>query len=309
MRLKRIFSSFYAKVTLSIALLALLLWRLDLRQLGAVFMEARFGWVVAAIGFYFLSQVLSAWRWQMLARPLGFTEPFSRFFLYYFNGMFLNLFVPSTVAGDVTRALSLSGTTRRRGLAVTSVIADRGIGFIALVWIAAIAIVLLTAYPLPPLLYWVGIAAPFASAGAWWWGPLFAVRRLPSRNRWRTLVERDLEPYRNDPTLLASSLALAAVFHFTQILTQIFVAQALSLDVAWPFFFVFVPMVNIAGMLPFSLSGVGVREACYWYFLHKVSIGKEPAIAYGLLSSAIVLLVGLTGALTLLMGLRRPRDD
>lgn len=307
MRLQRIVSSFYAKVTLSVVLLALLLSRLDLRELAGVFLDARFGWVLAALAFYFLSQVLSAWRWQMLARPLGFTEPFSRFFLYYFNGMFLNLFVPSTVAGDVSRALLLSGATRRRGLAVTSVIADRGIGFIALVWIAAVAIVLLTAYPLPPLLYWVGVAAPFASAGAWWWGPLFVVRLLPSRHRWRTLVERDLEPYRNDPALLASSLALAAVFHFTQILTQIFVARALSLDIAWPFFFVFVPMVNIAGMLPISLSGVGVREACYWYFLRKVSIAPEPAIAYGLLSSAIVLIVGLTGAPTLLMGLRRRR--
>lgn len=309
MRLKRVLSSFYFKVTLSVALLALLLSRLDLRELGVVFTTARLGWLLAAIGAYLLSQVLSAWRWQMLARPLGFSEPFSRFVLYYFNGMFLNLFVPSTVAGDVSRALLLSGATKRRGLAVTSVIADRGIGFIALVLIGAVAIVLLTAYPLPPVLYWVGIAAPFASAGAWLWGPLLAVRWLPKHNRWRVLVERDLEPYRNDPTLLTSSLALAGVFHLTQILTQIFVAHALSLDIPWPFFFVFVPMVNIAGMLPISLSGVGVREACYWYFLSKVSIEHEPAIAYGLLSSAVVLLCGLTGAPTLLMGLRRPRDD
>jgi uncharacterized membrane protein YbhN (UPF0104 family) len=309
MRLKRILSSFYAKVTLSAVLLTLLLSRLDLRELRGVIMRARWSWVAAAVAMYLLSQILSALRWQMLARPLGFTEPFRRFALYYFNGMFLNLFVPSTVAGDVSRALLLSGATKRRGLAVTSVIADRGIGFIALVWIAAIAIVLLTAYPLPPVLYWVGVAAPFASAGVWWWGPLLAVRLLPRRNRWRTLVERDLEPYRNDHALLTSSLALAGVFHLTQILTQIFVARALALDIAWPFFFVFVPMVNIAGMLPISLSGVGVREACYWYFLSLVGIEHEPAIAYGLLSSAVVLACGLTGAPTLLMGLRRPRGE
>lgn len=307
--MKRVFSSFWAKITLSIALLALLLSRLDLAELRVVFTKAQPEWVLAAIGMYLLSQVLSALRWQMLARPLGFTEPFSRFLLYYFNGMFLNLFVPSTVAGDVSRALLLSGVSKRRGLAVTSVIADRGIGFIALVWIAAVAIIVLTAYPLPPVLYWIGIAAPFASAGAWWWGPLLVVRLLPSDNRWRTLVERDLDPYRNDHVLLASSLALATVFHLTQILTQIFAARALNIDTAWPFFFVFVPMVNIAGMLPISLSGVGVREACYWYFLSRVGIEHEPAIAYGLLSSAIVLVCGLTGSPTLLMGLRRPREE
>lgn len=309
MRLKRILSSFYIKVTLSVLLLALLLSRLDLRELRGVFATADVGWLLAAIGAYLVSQVLSAARWQMLARPLGFNDPFARFALYYFNGMFLNLFVPSTVAGDVSRALLLSGPSKRRGLALTSVIADRGIGFIALVWISAAAIVLLTAYPLPPLLYWIGVAAPFASAGLWWWGPLLAVRWLPRRNRWRTLVERDLEPYRNDPALLTSSFALAGLFHLSQILSQIFVARALALDTAWPFFFVFVPMVNIAGMLPISLSGVGVREACYWYFLSLVGIEHEPAIAYGLLSSAIVLVCGLTGAPTLLMDLRQPREE
>jgi uncharacterized membrane protein YbhN (UPF0104 family) len=158
------------------------------------------------------------------------------------------------------------------------------------------------------VLYWVGVAAPFASAGAWLWGPLLVVRVLPRRNRWRTLVERDLEPYRNDSTLLTSSMAVAGVFHLTQIVSQIFVARALALDIPWPFFFVFVPMVNIAGMLPISVSGVGVREACYWYFLGLVGVGREPAIAYGLLSSAIVLVGGLAGAPTLLMGLRVRRE-
>jgi uncharacterized membrane protein YbhN (UPF0104 family) len=125
---------------------------------------------------------------------------------------------------------------------------------------------------------------------------LLAVRLLPQKHRWRVLVERDLRPYRRDRRLLLLSFALAIVFHLVQIVSQVAVANALGLGIPWSFFLIFVPFVNVAGMLPISLSGVGVREAGYWYFLGLVGVDRERAIALGLLSSAIVVASGLLGA-------------
>ena len=294
--MKRLLSSFWFKVTLSAVLLAVLFVRTDFHDLGQAFARTHGAWLVAALIGYLVSQIVSVARWCLLARPLGFREPFGRFVDYYFNGMFLNLFVPSTVAGDVSRALLLAGQSKRRGLALTSVIADRGIGFIALVWIGAAAILLVTTYPLPSVIYWAGLVAPLASVALWWLAPLAIARFLPSEHRWRLLVERDLKPYRRDHQLLVVSLGLASVFHLIQIFSQVFVANALDLHLPWTFFLIFVPIVNIAGMLPISFSGVGVREAGYWYFLGLVGVDRELAIALGLLSSAIVIVGGLAGA-------------
>src|SRR5262245_66494452 len=112
-------------------------------------MRAHAGWVAAAFLGFLASQVVSSIRWMMLARPLGFKEPFSYFFASYFTGMWMNLFAPSTVAGDIGRALYLAGGQKRRALAFTTVLADRGLGFVVLCWIGALATLLQPGYRLP----------------------------------------------------------------------------------------------------------------------------------------------------------------
>jgi len=199
--------------------------------------------------------------------------------------MYLNLFAPSTVAGDVGRALFLAGG-RRRTLAMTTVLADRGIGFVALAWVAAAAILLLPNYPSQGALLERGDRPPGGRVTLAL-GPLRAVRFLSSHNRWRVMVEQQLAPYWSDYRLLGVSFTLATVFHLVQIGTQILIAWALALHIPWTFFLIFVPIVNIAGMLPISLNGVGVREAGYWYFLSLIGVDRELAIALGLLSSAV----------------------
>lgn len=274
----------------------MLLQETDLAALRSALGKARLPWVLAALAGYLVSQVISAYRWSLLARPLGFRESFRRFLVYYFSGMYLNLFAPSTVAGDVGRALFLASGRRKRALAMTTVLADRATGFIALVLVGAAAIILLPQYPLPHVVRVAAWLAPPLTVLGWFWGPRLAVRLLSPENRWRRFVERDLAPYWHDLRLLGLTLVVATFFHLLQIATQISLAWALALDAPGPFFLVFVPIVNMLGMLPVSFSGVGVREAGYWYFLSLVGIDREAAVALGLLASAVVLASGVAGA-------------
>jgi uncharacterized membrane protein YbhN (UPF0104 family) len=294
-------SSPWLKIALSLVLLAILLKETNLSELGGAVARAQLGWVIAALLMYLGSQVVSAIRWTMLARPLGFREPFGQFFGAYFTGMYMNLFAPSTVAGDIGRALFLAGGQKRKALAFTTVLADRGLGFVVLVWIAAFAIILQPGYHLPPPLYVAAWIVPPTTLLGWLFGPKLAVRFLARENRWRHLVERDLQPYWNDYGLLAETSAVACVFHTMQIVSQVLLAWALGLKVATPFFFIFVPVVNILGMLPVSFSGIGIREGGYWFFLAQLGIDREVALALGLLSSVVVLLTGLTGGIVFLL--------
>jgi glycosyltransferase 2 family protein len=288
-------SSRWLKLMLSAVFLGVLLHEADLGDIGHVLAGASLPWVFGAFAGYLLSQLVSSVRWYLLARPLGFREPLWRFVSYYFSGMYLNLFAPSTVAGDIGRALFLA-RGRRRAHALTTVLADRGIGLVALIWVGAAAILLVPGYPLPAIARWAALLTPPLTAVGWLWGPLIAVRILPAGNRWRAFVERDLAPYWKDPQLLGASFAVAGVFHTLQIATQVMLAYAIGMRVAWPFFFVFVPIVNLIGMLPISFSGIGIREGGYWYFLSLVGVDREAAVALGLLSSAVVLASGVAGA-------------
>ena len=294
-------SSPWLKVALSLLLLVILLAETDLSQLAGAVARAQSGWVIAALVGYLASQVVSAIRWTMLARPLGFQEPFSQFFGAYFTGMYMNLFAPSTVAGDIGRALLLAGGQKRKALAFTTVLADRGLGFVVLVWIGALAIVLQPGYRLPPPLYLSAWVVPPTTLLGWLFGPKMAVRFLRPGNRWRTLVERDLTAYWHDYRLLGETSAVAVVFHAVQIVTQVFLAWALGLKVPAAFFFIFVPVVNILGMLPVSFSGIGIREGGYWFFLSQLGVDRASALALGLLSSVVVLLTGLAGGVVFLL--------
>ena len=293
-------SSPWLKVGLSVVLLVILVEETNISELAEAVSRARGGLVVAALLGYIISQVVSAIRWTMLSRALGFREPFTQFFGAYFTGMYMNLFAPSTVAGDIGRALFLAGSQKRRALAFTTVLADRGLGFVVLVCIGAFAILAQPWYPLPTPLYYGAWTIPPATVFGWFYGPKVAVRVLPPHNRWRKLVERDLAPYWTDYRLLIETSAVALVFHLLQIGTQVLLARALDLDAPASFFLIFVPVVNIVGMLPVSFSGIGIREGGYWFFLKMVGVDPAGAVALGLLSSVVVLLTGLSGGLVFL---------
>lgn len=297
---RRWLSSPWVKLLLSVVLLVVLLSRTDLSELAAAMAETEPGWVVVGFLVYLVSMVVSSVRWMMLARPLGFDEPFSQFFASYFTGMFMNLFAPSTVAGDIGRALFLGRGKKRKALAFTTVLADRGLGFVVLTWIAAIAIALQPQYRLPRLLYTAAWVIPPATLFAWLYLPQLAVRVLARENRWRILVERDLAPYWKDTALLLKTSGVAFVFHAMQILSQVCLAWALGLRVPTAYFFIFVPVVNIIGMIPVSFSGIGIRETGYLFFLARLGVSRHSALALGLLASAVVLLTGLAGGLVLL---------
>jgi uncharacterized membrane protein YbhN (UPF0104 family) len=277
---RTIVASRWFRLALSSALLVLLLRTTNLDDMGAALARARLSWLVLALGAYLISQTVSAYRWALLVWSVGFGESFVTIWTYYFRGLYLNLFGPGTVAGDVGRVVFLAGG-RRRGL--------------ALVWIAAAAILLLPDQPLPGPSRWVAAMAIPATIAGWLRSPRWLAPLLPRANRWRMLVERDLAPYWHDRALLAISIVFATVAQLLQIGGQLFVAQALGLELPWAFFLVVVPIVSVAGTLPFSLQGVGVREAGYWYYLSQIGVQREAAVAVGLLTSAVVSLSGLSG--------------
>src|SRR5579862_3161311 len=187
-------SSMWFKVGLSVVLLSVLLLKTDSSDLLEAFTSAQPGWVILALVGYIISQVISSCRWTMLARPLGFDEPYTHYFYAYFTGMYMNLFAPSTVAGDVGRALYLAGG-KRRALAFTTVIADRGLGFVVLSWVGALAILLQPQYRLPLALYYSAWTVPPGTLLGWLYGPQLVVRLFERDNRWRHLVEKDLATY------------------------------------------------------------------------------------------------------------------
>ena len=171
--------TFLLKAIVSLGILSFLLSRIDMAQLLRVLSSVHLSYLVIAMAGYFLGQIICSMRWALLARPLGFKNPLKDFAVFYFIGMFFNLFAPSTIGGDVGRVFYLARDGHRReepqrsGAAVSaliSVLADRLIGLAVLVWIGAAALALFSNYAIPMVVRAITFALAAGSrARPWEW--------------------------------------------------------------------------------------------------------------------------------------------
>jgi len=300
------------KAAVGIGLLAFFFFRLDLDRFFQAFTSAHVSYALLALFAYFAGKTLTAVRWALLARPLGFPHPLKDFIAFYYIGMFFNLVGPSTLGGDAGKVFYLSrdkfpGSERSRAeaaaAAVVSILADRLVGMAGLVWISAGA---LLAFPEHSAVIPAGVRyAVYAIA----LGPFIGWLVFGFGNRHLQKIAHPLgkklhalgSAYWNRPLVLVQAAALSVAFHLIQIGCQILLGRALEFDIPWPYACVFFPLVDIITMLPVTISGIGFREGGLVYFLSKLGVAPEKAVANGVLWLAIVVAAGLAGGLAFVL--------
>lgn len=306
---------FCVKLLVSGGLIAYFLSRLHIERFVHTFATADYSYIGLALVVYLCAQVISAVRWLTLVRPLGIKTPFKDVLRYYLIGMFFNLFAPGTVGGDVSRVFYLVQDERARaeGRSVTplnatmSVLMDRAIGMVVLVWLGAAGLLLFPDYAVPhavrtvTLLFALGLTiAPILI-------PLLR-RFLPEDGPQLVVKLRlALRSYRTQWRALIDATVLSVLVHLIQTWMHVLMGRALGLDVPFSFCIIVYPLVGTFSAIPISLNGLGLREGGYLYLLAVIGIGSEKGVAFGLLLFLIVALDSLIGGvLFLVQKLPRP---
>lgn len=294
------------RIAVSAGIVSYILVDVSKRDLLHAFVHVRVHLVAAALVLYLAGQVLSAFKWALLGRSVGLRGSALDYTRFYFIGMFFNLFGPSTLGGDVVRALYLGGG-RRPGMALNSVLFDRLSGLAVLMAVAAVALLVFPQYDFPPLLEATIVVVGLGLVVGWWTCPRLA-RMLPARSRLRHLVEVELAPFWRDRWLLARVAAISLAFHGSQVGVQYILCRAAGADVSFSYCLIFHPILSVMLALPVSLGGFGVREGGYLYFLTRLDVDDAIAVTTGLLWWVVTVLAGLIGgAFFLSAGARLPR--
>jgi glycosyltransferase 2 family protein len=277
------------RLGLGVALIGWLAWSGDWRTMARHLGGLSPGWFGLAVGTYLLGQSLCAWKWSLLARTLGFQRPLRFFWVTYLGGMFASLFLPTSIGGDMFRTLTLA---RREGDSVgatVSVLADRGLGALAMVWIAALALTL------DPGIRSLGAATSviYALCGVLTVGFLMPfivqpeIARLPFVRRVMACWSR--------PTTLVGALGIGFAFQCLAGLVYWMLGRALGVPVGPTFYFLLSPVVSIAELSPVTPNGVGERTVALVALFHLIGVGSEWAVGLGLAWTAMVLLAALGG--------------
>jgi uncharacterized protein (TIRG00374 family) len=265
--------------------------------------EANWPWWLAALGVTLAGQVVAGIRWAALARPLGFDFP-NRFFVRrFFEGMFFSLCLPSSIGGDVVKAVRVGGSTQRRLLAGCSVLADRLTGLAALGVLVGTAVVSKDNKLATPAIIAVFAGLLGAVLAAFWLGLAVLDRihtLLPDASRAREFVGR-LLPYRQRPSLVMLAVGWSFLVQLAGVIAVVLVARAVGVVQPALVWLSVVPLVALAMVLPISIGGFGVRENALDYLLRGYGVPSEAGVAIGLLWGVCTVIAGLVGGVLFLL--------
>lgn len=300
-----------AKLAVTAAILALLLTRIDTRQLGAAMRSAVGAWLWLAIAAYSLLLVTSTLKWDRLLRAVGILRRFRDLLRLYVIGFCFSSFLPGNVGGDIVRWHAASAPGLRSRVAAT-IVAERITGLLTLLILSWIAIWLEPRLATPPALILLGTSSAVLVVGLW----LAFDRRLtalipriggghaarilsPLETLHRALTE---VPAR----AIVASVGYSLPFYAATGLFFFLIAQAFGAGLGFREATTVQFLISVLTLIPISVGGLGIAQAGDVYLLGLLGVDAPTALGMSLLRQALRYLYAGLGAL-LFLGWRGQR--
>jgi len=286
-------------------LLAFLYWKIDVAQFASAL--GNFGWwaLPAAYAMLFFNTCLNSWKWGLLLASDGVKIPFPRLVSSHLIATFFNLFMPSSIGGDVYRIVDV-GMAAGGARSFASVFCERLVGFLALaVWGLAFSLVGWQGLPDKRVLFLpVAVFALMSlmTAAVVQRRALEGTMRLlrvdrffPKLHAFALGVLDSVAVYRARKRLLLGVFAISLVFQMVVITTIFLLSRALGWETPFAYFCIFVPLITLGEALPVSIFGIGVRDGLYVLFFGFVGVAKEKALALSFAYVFVSILYSLLG--------------
>lgn len=310
-----------AKIILVVSCLVVVLNRLHIGELLAVWRGLHPGYLLLA-GFVILSEpLIVATKWHLLIKHSGAGVSWPDVLKAIWIGNFLSLLFPTSLSADALRLAllgrrygdlpHLTGTlVADRLAAVAGLIAlslvglpfavmqmgwNRALYGVLLLCIITISVMLLLLSPWTPQLLsrLNGWAQNHPSAGIW----MQFVRRLTG------LVERVYGPVAmlmKQPVLLAVIFGLGITVQLWRIFQLRMLFLSLGATHSFLYDIAFIPMIILLTLLPVSFLGLGIKEGAFVFFFTSIGIAVETSVGVSLLTYPLIVLALLPGGVLFL---------
>ena len=303
------------QVVVSAGVIAYLLWQIDVGRTVDLIGSSN-GWdLLGAYAIFLATTWGMAWRWQALLASKGIQEPLGWLTKLYFVGYAAGQVLPTSIGGDAVR---IAAHARRRpdvkGEAAGAVLMERVLGSAGTLVLVAVGLVLaIGRYDNIQLLIWLELAFVVFVLG------LFALLFSRRTNAW--LQERGgarrlarafrsvwlaLHGYREKASVLWLVLAVTVVLQFARIIAIWLCGEAVGLNLSPLVYIVMGPLLFLVMMVPFTINGLGVREAFFIAFLARFDVSADAAFATGFLFYAVTVATSIPGGVIMLWQSVRP---
>lgn len=298
-----------AGMALALGLAAWMVLRLDNRAaLADVFREALGRPLWLAAGFVALGASLACGtqRWRLLLRAFDVPLHGREALRLYLAGHFLSIFATGSTGGDVVKAAIVAARFPGRRLrAVLSIVVERAIGLLSLVFPLGAACLLLQGRPgAETALRAAAIVVAVLVAGIAAWGALFvpewscwlARRRNPALRRVAAPLALCREAIFDDRAAMGGAGSLSIANHVVAAFCGAALARAAGADVPLLPAMAAMLLANAVALVPVTPGGLGLRESCAAMLLVSLGADETRATAAGLLLFVVILAWAAIGA-------------
>ena len=287
------------KIFISLAMLTLALRLVHINELKQGLLSIPLPTLGRVVVIFFFGQLLSSYKWWLLARSGNIETSWLLAVRAYFLGMAVNWFGLGTVGGDLARALVLGSKSKQKPTALASVFADRLHGITVLAAIGIVSIAFVGRQHIGREYLVLLPASIIAVVVAWYFGPGIALAALPKGSALHETMEQVTQVFPRDPATISYVSLISLVFHLLQIFLHQVMAASFGIQIPWPVLLVTIPVINILSSFPISWNGLGVRENGYLFFLTPQFLSREHAIAFGMMWLLAMAVSSAIGALVL----------
>jgi uncharacterized protein (TIRG00374 family) len=303
------------KIVISTCLMVFLIKKISIPELLRLVSDIDLRIIAAALGCFFVSNLLGSFQWHMLLESSGIKLSFNQTFRFYFVGLFFNNFLPANVGGDAVKIYDVTkvGSGVYQVVAVTML--DRLLGVFSLCLLAVFATLYLISSQGPNMYgayLLVFCACMVPALGFYFFKPLgnllrktvMVIRPLSLDTRISSILDH-LGKFKGKKLFVSRLVGLSLVIQTLRVLTHVLVGLALgviTLGVTLDFvvlcqFFIFVPLLSLAMIPPITINGIGIREMLGIVLFANAGLAEADAFAMEFLTYVISVAVSLVGFL------------
>jgi uncharacterized protein (TIRG00374 family) len=288
------------------AAIAYILAKIDVGKTAHIIGSASPGWVALSAVLTLITVPPMAWRWQWLLRVRGVHERVPWLTRAYFVSYAVGQVLPTSVGGDASRIFETARRHRGHITPITgSVLVERALGGAVTLLLAGVGFLLAIGRYSIGVYLWFELIFVVGTLAA---GVVFFsrnVRRrlafaLPYARRLRLetparAVYDGIHGYREHPGTLLQVSALTVVLQMTRVVAIYASGRAVGIHLSLLPYVVLGPLLFLVMLVPFTVNGLGVREAFFVSFLGKLGVPHDPAFACGFLFFVMTIVLALPG--------------
>jgi uncharacterized protein (TIRG00374 family) len=285
------------RLTVAAALTALLIYYVSPAQIVLVLRAADIWLLLAFIPLLLLSMWLAALQLKIFTDCHGMNVGLMRIVSINFSTEFYNLFLPGFISGGVIRWHRLSRGNRMRAQALAVIVMNRLLNIFFLLLLGVLGWLLEGDYAATLFMggflaaSLLAITTGFLVFSNPWFAAAVRRRLLDNAGVWPFIREKlhKLMAAVNEYRMISLSSRLqlgfyAISWHLLILLSTYFFCLALDIAIAFSTLAWIRAIVTLAIMLPLTISGFGIREGGWIYFLGLYGVAPADAFVLSMLT-------------------------